>query len=699
MFRSIKYKLALSYLLVIITSISVVGFFFHSRMKHVLEESIRRETQDQASILAGNIGALAVDPENIFFSSESVSQRYYDSPDKRVMVYNRKGFLIADSKEPSVGYFNPPPYVLRKVMPNLLGKSPQRVMWRSKARGKSFVLHMSIPVVDANEFLKGILDISVPIYGDKEISIYEERLLKISNNLKDEYLKSLTTPSTIPKLPKPFRVRIYNEKRKLIYSTQIIKEDILDKLKKGNKIYWISDGSKGRLLCVGVPITSSLSRIYMGSLIFYTSLRSIDEIYNHLRSVLFYAIGVSMGVTLIVSFILAFSLIHPISRIKEATLKIAGGDYSVKVDYKGQDEIRSLVDAINEMSDRIRENLKEITDEKDKMNALLSALPDGVIALNYNGEILFLNESASKMLKINKTSAGKNIQDVVGEPPIIGFFKEGRTKHGIFTKEIPLPPKILKFYLIRYGTKGEGIMMVVRDVTDLRRLEETRTRFLGSISHELRTPLTVIKGFIHNIMDEDEVKKREDLSRMLQIIDGETDRLARLVNDLLELSRLRSKKLSLEMETVNLDSLTEETVTQMELNAKRVGINLLFTPQTSNTEVMADKDRIKQVIINLIDNGIKYTPSGGKVEVSTYIKDNHWILEVKDTGLGISKEELPFLFERFYRTKDRKKKKYIKGTGLGMAIVKEIVDAHKGKITVESQEGKGTKILVSIPLT
>ncbi|MFP4498837.1 MAG: sensor histidine kinase, partial [Vulcanimicrobiota bacterium] len=411
---------------------------------------------------------------------------------------------------------------------------------------------------------------------------------------------------------------------------------------------------------------------------------------------------VSLVVTTIISLFLAFGLIRPLTKIEDAANRISKGDFSVDISYEGSDEIKSVVDAINYMSSQIQTNINQISGEKDKINALLSALPDGVIALNSDGQIQFLNTTALEFIDVSGEEAvGKNLFDLRQDPELKEFFDEGKEKDSLYTREISFPPNILKLHLIPYGEKTEiepGMMMVIQDVTDLRRLEETRTSFLGAISHELRTPLTIIKGYLYTIIDEKQVQENELMQTALEVIDRETDRQSRLVSDLLELSRLRSRKLSIEMETVKIEDLVEETVNQLRTNAERMGISLQLFSNVQNIEIFADKDRMKQVFINLIDNAIKYTPQDGKVVVRTRQAPDFWEVEVEDTGMGIAKDELPFLFERFFRTKDKKKKKYIKGTGLGMAIVKEIVDAHRGIIDVSSREGEGTKILVKIPL-
>mgnify|MGYP000243089326 CR=1 FL=1 len=322
-------------------------------------------------------------------------------------------------------------------------------------------------------------------------------------------------------------------------------------------------------------------------------------------------------IALLTAILLASSLIKPIEQMKTVTEKIAGGDFNVKVNYKGHDELKTLADTINYMSRRIRDSINDITDEKNKMNALLSALPDGVIALDSSGRILFLNESSAVYVGKNPAEAvGRSLFDIWREEDIRLFFEEGANTDVLFSKEIALPPKVLKLYLVPFGKPGSragGLMMIIRDITDMRRLEETRTRFLGSISHELRTPLTVIKGFIHDLSEDPAVNQLPDNRRSIEIIDSETDRLARLVDELLELSRLRSRKLSMEPESVEINSLVADTVLQMKSNAERMGISLNYKNlvEEKETILMVDRDRIKQVVINLIDNAIKYTPEEG----------------------------------------------------------------------------------------
>jgi signal transduction histidine kinase len=201
-----------------------------------------------------------------------------------------------------------------------------------------------------------------------------------------------------------------------------------------------------------------------------------------------------------------------------------------------------------------------------------------------------------------------------------------------------------------------------------------------------------------NALDSPALAQDEALARSLRMIDRETDRLSRLVEDLLELSHLKAKKMSLDLSPQNADDVVKETVMQLIPNARRVGIALEEILDPRQKVIIADRDRLKQIVMNIIDNALKYTPPGGRVTVRSLRENLEWRLEVEDTGAGIPPDELPYLFERFFRSKEKSKRKDVKGTGLGLAIVKELVEAHMGRIDVESTVGKGTRFTVLIPL-
>ncbi len=718
--KSIRTKLILSYFFVIILSMAVTGTFFSLRMKQVLEDSRIRETFTQADVVAGAISAMVSGPGNIAGQGEIIADRYSGEMGKRLQVYSVDGYLVADSRERNVGNLSPGGNRLAQLFPATPYMEETSIFWQARSTEDLIFIHSTWTIFrpqteDIYEPYMGAVDISVPISAsaqnlDEKIENYQNRFSKIGAQLATSMEIELSHDPDLSRaasmvinrepLRDVYRIRVYDTDGVLVASSQVMNQEKVSSTETEQRFYWYDSGPEGRSLKIAIPIISSISRMKLGSLILTSWVGYIDATYEGLNRLLLWAIGISLAVTLLISIIVARNLVRPITDIQRATERIASGDFSATVDYRGQDEIRSLSDGINYMAEKIRQDIDQITGEKEKINALLTALPEGVIALSHDGRVLFLNEAAGDALKVPCDKAtGRPLWELWPHREVREFFEEGREKMSLFTRELIIPPRVFRLYLLPYGHGDSGgMMMVIRDVTDLRRLEETRTHFLGSISHELRTPLTIIKGFIHTIIDDEPVKSDPAAEKALKIIDKETDRLTRLVQDLLELSRFRSRKLSMEFETVPVDELVEETVAQMEPNAGRMGITLHHRISSPPGEIYGDRDRLKQVIINLIDNSIKYTPSGGHIDISTEIKDDRWIFVVTDNGTGIAKDELPFLFERFFRTRDKSKRQYVKGTGLGMAIVKEIVDAHHGEIHVESQEGEGTTIRVTLPV-
>lgn len=712
MLKSIRSKLILSYIILIIFAMAVTGLFLQRSFKTILEEELKDQVKSQCETYADLIHSRISGPDDFIQRSVTVVNEFVSDKKHSLRVYDLDGKIVGtpflnigevmDWKSLLSILVNPETPARKRVVSFMTRDSLDRIRsWNPEdpvdINIKQSVVNSLDKIIERRDFY------SPELFSDLELDDQAGRYLyKGINTL---------TPGEVRELNRklieaifPFEISAGQFVPSLNNEKTFLSHDRLEQVKQGKVIHWYETGENGRILHVLAPVrlVSMSETEFIGITDLAASLTDIDSMYHRLTRQLLIAVAVSAFFTILISLILASTLTKPISQIRKVSEKIAAGDFSIRVDYKGKDEIRSLSDTINYMTGKIEANIAEITGEKDKMNALLSAMPEGVIALDYNGEILFLNSSACQFIHTeDKNYEGKKLLDLWNENEIREFLEEGKDKQELFSREVALPPLILKLHLVPFGErdrKVSGTMMIIRDITDLRRLEETRTRFLSSISHELRTPLTIIKGWIYTIKDEEPMLNFEEGRNALEIMDEETDRLTRLVNELLDLSRLRSKKLSIDMQTVKVDELVAKTFEQMSKNAERMNIAVSLEMENRDTELPADKDRMKQVIINLMDNAIKYTPSGGSVLIRTHRNDESWFMDVEDTGMGISRDELPFLFERFFRTKDKIKKKYIKGTGLGMAIVKEIVDAHKGSIDVESEEGKGTKIRIAIPL-
>ncbi|MDI3310521.1 MAG: ATP-binding protein [Thermoanaerobacterium sp.] len=395
-------------------------------------------------------------------------------------------------------------------------------------------------------------------------------------------------------------------------------------------------------------------------------------------------------------------IVQPINEITDVAKEITKGNYEHRIEIKSIDEIGQLSFAINTMSDKLQETIDELYDRNAKLEAILKSLVNGVIAFDENEKILLINDSARSMLDIKDNYAvGKHILDVVRNSKFHDVLEKIIKDKGynIDNFEINTFNKHLKIYsspIVHQVThKKLGFVVIINDITEIRKLEKIRSDFVANVSHELRTPLTSIRGFIETLREGaiDNIERRD---RFLEIIEFEAERLTRLINDILTLSEIENLKEGFTKEDIAIDEEINEIFYIMEKAADDKNIRLIKDLNCKDVVVKTSKDRLRQMIINLVDNGIKYTPEGGYVKVTTTNGENNVVIEVEDSGIGISKENIPRLFERFYRV-DKGRSRKLGGTGLGLAIVKHIVESMKGTITVESEVGKGTKFTIVLP--
>ncbi len=423
---------------------------------------------------------------------------------------------------------------------------------------------------------------------------------------------------------------------------------------------------------------------------------------------------VASTIALVVSFpgavFLARTLSKPLATMREVTARIARGHLSERVETAGAWELAELGRSINHMAAQLSVRLEQLEAERNHTRTLLASLPDPVLTFNTDGELTYLNPAAQGALELERQEAvGRKLafswanlaapasptsHEITLPPQSPGRkllnMAEASVERGSHTMRIGTE-RTYRVYILPYEDRGR--LLVLRDMTDIRRLEEVRTLFLGSVSHELRTPLTIIKGFAVTLLDHPDAKA-DDMRRQLTKIDTEADRLTRLVNDLLDLTKIQSQRLLLELEPLIPGEAVEDAIGLLNAHAERQGVKLTLERDQNPITLPADRDRLKQVVINLVDNAIKFTPAGGTVKVTTSHDHENWYLHVEDNGPGVSEKDLPQLFDHFFRSRDVRK---VGGTGLGLAIVKQIVSMHRGQIRAESQLGEGTRIVVTLP--
>lgn len=423
---------------------------------------------------------------------------------------------------------------------------------------------------------------------------------------------------------------------------------------------------------------------------------------GHVSSLRFIAaIFTGLFISNILGYRFVKSIISPIQEITEVARDISKGIYDHKIESKSIDEIGQLSSAINIMSYRLRETIEELYDRNAKLEAVLKSIVNGVIAFDTNEKILLINDSAKEILNIKENNIiGKHVLDVVRNSKLHDIFESLIKTKDYSSKNLELNifNKYLKIYtspiIHPVSQENLGFVVIINDITEIRKLERIRSEFVANVSHELRTPLTSIRGFVETLREGaiDNPKARD---KFLEIIDFESERLTRLINDILTLSEIENLKEGLPSENVELDSEINDVMYIMEKAANDKNITLIKDLKCDGLKIKANKDRLRQMIINLVDNGIKYTQEGGYVKVSTEELHNEIIISIEDSGIGIAKENIPRLFERFYRV-DKSRSRKLGGTGLGLAIVKHIVESMKGNISVESEIGKGTKFIIKL---
>lgn len=390
---------------------------------------------------------------------------------------------------------------------------------------------------------------------------------------------------------------------------------------------------------------------------------------------------------------LSKSIVRPIQKLQHATSSIASGNFGNRVRIKSSDEIGQLAKTFNNMADKLQITLEDSVDKHNKLEAILKSMDSGVIAVDMDYRIIMINPYAKRIFGIHKDIIGKDLMDEIRDFELEDVFKSEEDNY----REIKIlwpREKILRIkraYIIN-GSKRIGKVAVVQDITDMKKLENMRSQFVANVSHELKTPLTSIKGFAETLKY---VEDEEDKNRFLNIIDDEADRLTRLINDILTLSHIENNEMD-ESVIIEANHIIEDICCMMKASAEKKHIEIQKT-LCEAPNIAGDPDRFKQMVINLIDNAVKYTDNGGTVKVSTDVSDGSYLISVEDNGVGISEKHQERLFERFYRV-DKARSRSAGGTGLGLAIVKHIVLGFDGTIELESEVGKGSRFTVRIPV-
>lgn len=400
-------------------------------------------------------------------------------------------------------------------------------------------------------------------------------------------------------------------------------------------------------------------------------------------------------ITIVLAWFLTQSIVKPLETMTETAEKISEGDLGQRIPVrKYNSEIEKLARMFNFMAEELEDKITEIYQEKSRIEVILASMVDGVIAVDKNAKVSVINPAARRIFNVEaERIKGKKLMSTLFNHRIDMYLQRTFDKKEIISREIKYKnpeQKIIQATFIPLLNEDDNItggVIVLTDITELRKLETVRNDFVANVSHELRTPLTSMVGYLDTLLESD-IEDRETRDRFLKIIKEETNRLSVLIKDLLNLSKIESQSFDLEAE--NFNEIANKAVNLLRQNAENKNIELKLEIADNLPLVYMVSEQIKQVLINLIDNAIKYTPAGGKVEVKVESEGDKVYFSVKDTGIGIPKNDQERIFERFYRV-DKARSRTLGGTGIGLSIVRNIVKQHGSEIQVKSREGVGSE--------
>ena len=434
-------------------------------------------------------------------------------------------------------------------------------------------------------------------------------------------------------------------------------------------------------------------------------LKDIELIKRNYLSNLLIAFGFGLAIALIIGYSVSKRITKPLSEITQMSEEISKGKFDLKLKVKGKDEITKLAGTINNMSEQLRYYINGLNSRNKEMEAILSSVINGIIAIDNYQRIIFINKYAKKLLDIEEEELeGRHLIYVLRNHQINEYLKNTIENKKFHEIEIVLnypEEKNIKLYtnpiMEHNGLGSIGIIITLQDVTQIRKLESVKSEFVANVSHELKTPLTSIKGFVETLK-EGAIEDEKTALRFLNIIDYEAERLTNLITDMLVLSELESKKGKNTMERLDIKTTIEEVVLIFKSQAEKKNIKIETAIAEHVGSLYGAKDKFKQMIINLIDNAIKYSPSDSKVIIEAHIGDGFQVITIQDFGIGIPEENIPRIFERFYRVDKARSRAGCGGTGLGLSIVKHIAISFGAEISVESHVGKGSKFKIQFPI-
>ena len=424
---------------------------------------------------------------------------------------------------------------------------------------------------------------------------------------------------------------------------------------------------------------------------------TVDALTGEVFSIILQALVMGLVICVVLAFLLSQILITPIRAMTAGTRQVAAGDYGQKLEVTSRDEIGTLTRNFNHMAQVLQNTISQVENERNKLSTLFLHMTDGVVAFGPNGQVIHCNPAAVRMLSRGLDTT-VNYNEVFGAD--VAFEKLLTLKRSEYLEcQKKVGDRELELFLAPISSadpSGSGVMAVIHDVTEQRKSEQTRREFIANVSHELRTPLTNVKSYAETIISAGDDLPAELRSNFMGVIVSEADRMTRIVKDLLTLSKFDYGKMEMNIVRFSFSEAVGNVYKAVALAAQGHGHTFTLDCPEDLPEVNGDRERIEQVIMNVVSNAIKYTADGGKITMTAGISGKNVFVKVSDNGVGIPEKDLPNLFERFYRV-DKARSRATGGTGLGLSIAKEILAQHKGDIRIESVYGEGTDVTVTLP--
>jgi len=446
-----------------------------------------------------------------------------------------------------------------------------------------------------------------------------------------------------------------------------------------------------RMMYVAVPISYDgevlgVSRVSL-------PLTEVESAVRRVTVSMIIATAAAAAMVILAAWLIARLTTRPIRNLTAASRRITSGELGQRIAVEAGDEVGELARAFNEMSSRLKDLVETISADKARLASILDNMADGVIMTDAGGNISLANRAIEKLFGAMDIG-GRPLIEAVRDHEVDELLKQSLKTSEMKTAQYESGTSRRYLRVIAIPVARSGVLLLFQDLTELRDLQTTRRELIGNISHEFRTPLAGIKAMVETLHG-GAIDDRETAMDFLGRIDSEVDRLTQLVAELTELSRIETGKTELKLEMLNLNDLIDEVATQLEPQAARGRLAIEKRLASDLPQVSADRARVRQVIVNLLHNAIKFTDAGGRITVTTGVEGDAVTASIADTGRGIAREDLPHVFERFYKGD---KARGGEGTGMGLAIARHIIEAHGGRIRVESEEGKGSTFSFSLPI-